>query len=293
MRLQDTQSSTDSQLDQQDDVIDQTDLSLRSNEAMSSPPSHSEALDSGMLTPGRKVEKCADNGMKETPLLDSPISDTPRRRSLRPRKQASYFNSDDFRKDSPESPSKKRKTSDNRRQVHFTSPISSFKSPEERAWSSKRTQRTKSQDLIAKEQTLDLLRSEEMSALRQKRADYEQKLLEEKAKRKEEILLIQKHAKEERERERVMKAQERKRAVEEKIRLKEELQLIKIRAQERMKLAQSVKKQAVKELKKRQREKEKIRKQELLLELKEKNRDERRRKYELVYTPILCGKKEV
>ena len=241
-------------------LIKQTPLQLQ----MLSPPSHPKVLDSGLLTLGREAVRCADNGVKEPPLLDSPSSDTPRRRSLRQRKQVV-----NIQKEYTESPLKRR-TSDKERNVQFKSPISSFKSPEER----KCAQQTKSQDFIAKEHALDLLRSEEMNALRQKKSDYEQRIQEEKAKRKEETLLIRKSAKEERKRERAAKTEERKKAIEEKIRIKEELQLSKIRAQERMKLAQSVKKQAMKDLKKRQRENEKIRKQELLLELKEKNKEE-------------------
>ena len=208
---------------------------------------------------------------------DSATVHIPCRRSSRQRKQSKFFMAEDFRKDSPEnSPVKKEKI------VCFQSPIASFKSPD--VVPTKSEYEPTDELLTEKAQILEDLRSEQFEVIKQKKSDYEQKIKEEKDKACKEKLAQRKVFLEEKAKAKEAKTEERKKALKEKVRLREELKLSRIRAREKMRLAQSVKRQAMKEMKRVQREKERVRKQELLAELKERNRTEKRRKLELVTT---------
>ena len=126
-----------------------------------------------------------------------------------------------------------------------------------------------------------------------KKDHYQQKMDEEIKKIKEEKesrkkMLIEKQAKA-----RQLKVAEKRKLAKEKEIAQNEFKLSKIRAREKFKLAQGVKRQALKEVKRLQRGKEKARKQEFLTLLKERMIQEKQKKRALVSTPLVIDRPEV
>ena len=133
----------------------------------------------------------------------------------------------------------------------------------------------------------------QVETINQKMVDYQQKIKLENQRSREEKCLQKKLLMEERAKEREVRAEERKRMIAEKAHASEKLKLSKIGAREKFKLAQGVKRQALKKIQRLQKEKEKVRKQELLADLKEKTKVEKWKRLKLATTSFSVERSEV
>lgn len=120
-----------------------------------------------------------------------------------------------------------------------------------------------------KQEELDALKGKRFEEIQTSRMEEKQKVLEERARLREEQRMC------------------RQKMLETKARLREEEKVRKLAEQEKLRMARSILKEAQRSSQKRRREREKERKQRELQEMKEKNAEERKRRRELCSVPAM------
>lgn len=230
------------------------------------------------------------NGDNDSTLSKYEVEESsPYRRSQRKRTTTRRYSSHDFRptcmsdeEDNLEaSPRRKRRKGKDKveKRVSFKSPPYSPPTCHELAAEYGDISGEQSVDFLTKQKELEELRTSSIHALRESREMSRQKLAEEKMRLRDEA--------------RKKREEEKQMILEEKAKLKEEIRLKKLATQEKLKLARNLLREAQKDTKRRQKEREKVRKQQELHLLKEKRKSEKRRKQELTSAPILRASNKV